>query len=299
MSILVTGHQGFVGQYLLRQQGAVGLLAPGEGKAVDLLDAAGVEAAIAAAKPDAVVHLAAQSSVPEAFKDPVATYQSNFTGTHHLLAALKKTGFKGRFLYVSTAEVYGQTADAQLPISEQAPVAALNPYAVSKLAAETLCDYWNRVEGVDIVIARPFNHIGPGQSPRFAIADFAKSIIEVKLGLRPPQISVGDLDVTRDFTDVRDVVSAYMQLLAKAERGLVYNVCSGIERHMGEAVASLAALAGVQISLQQDPSRLRKASQRRSCGSSARLAKHTGWQPSIQWQQSLRDILNDWELKLK
>ena len=271
---------------------------PDSDAAVDLLRVDDLQGSIDASKPDAVIHLAAQSSVPDAFRDPLATYQANFTGTHNLLAALKRSGFKGRFLYVSTAEVYGQTAETQLPVDEAAKVAALNPYAVSKLAAETLCDYWNRVEGIDIVIARPFNHIGPGQSPRFAIADFAKSIMEIKLGLREPVLSVGDLDVTRDFTDVRDVIAAYFLLLSKAERGATYNVCSGIERHMGEAVSTPTNLADVQISIQQDAGRMRKASQRRSCGNNARLTAHTGWQAEIEWHKSLKDILNDWESKL-
>lgn len=298
MSLLVTGHRGFVGQYLLQEAGASGLVMADSDVAVDLVNAGDVLASVEAIAPDLVIHLAAQSSVPDAFGNPLATYEANFIGTHNLLTALKQQGFRGRFLYVSTAEVYGQAAEENLPIDELAPVSALNPYAVSKLAAETLCQYWGRVEGLDLVIARPFNHIGPGQSPRFAIADFAKTIIEIKLGQRAPVLNVGDLDVTRDFTDVRDVVGAYRFLLAKGKSGGIYNVCSGIERHMGEAVKTLAEMAEVHIQIQQDPARLRKASQRRSRGDNSKLVSHTGWQPAISWHNSLKDILNDWESKL-
>lgn len=297
MTTLVTGHQGFVGQYLLQAPATCGLVAEG-GLAVDLLDLPALADSIAASRPDAVVHLAAQTAVPDAFGDPVATYNANFIGTHNLLSALKRVGFKGRFLFVSTAEVYGQVADEDLPTIETASAAPLNPYAVSKLAAENLCQYWNRVEGIDVVIARPFNHIGPGQSIRFAIADFAKSIAEIQLGRSDAILKVGDLDVTRDFTDVRDVAAAYLVMLQKAERGATYNVCSGIERHIRQAVESLAAIAGVRIDIQQESARFRKASQRRSCGDSSLLKAHTGWQPKISWQQSLNDIFNDWKSKL-
>lgn len=299
MSLLVTGHQGFVGHYLMQQPGAVGFELPGTRVAVDLLCPVDIASCVEATKPDAVVHLAAQSSVPDAFSDPLATYQANFIGTHHLLAALKKQGFKGRFLYVSTAEVYGQVAEAELPTAETTKPAPLSPYAVSKLAAETMCSYWSAVEGIDIVVARPFNHIGPGQSTRFAIADFAKSIAEILLGQKDPVLDVGDLDVTRDFTDVRDVVNAYLLLLQRGQAGQIYNICSGTEQHMAQAVQTMAEIAGVQVQTRQDPSRFRKASQRRSCGSNTLLQTQTGWQPAISWQQSLSDIIKGWKLKLQ
>lgn len=297
MSLVITGHKGFVGNYLLGQPAIAGLddIA---GAPVDLLDLSALLEALTRLKPTAVLHMAAQSAVPEAFRDPVTTYNVNFIGTQNLLSALKATGFSGRFLYVSSAEVYGSTAESELPVSEQAATAPLNPYAVSKLAAEMLCHYYSRVEGMDVVIARPFNHIGPGQSTRFAIADFAKSIAEIRLGKREPVLYVGDLDVTRDFTDVRDVVRAYHLLLEKGQSGHVYNICSGIEQNMAAAVRALAQLAGVEISVIIDPARVRKSSQRRSCGDNSRLKKHTGWQPSISWRQSLTDILNDWESQL-
>jgi len=298
MSLLVTGHRGFVGGYLKDGQNTVGLNSE-NGEAVDLLDKSLLVNVLARIKPTEVLHMAAQSAVPASFKDPVATYNANFIGTQNLLSALKETHFSGRFLFVSSAEVYGAPVETCLPVAETAAAAPLNPYAVSKLAAEALCSYFSRVEGIDVVIARPFNHIGPGQSPRFAIADFAKAIVEIKLGLRPPLLMVGDLNVTRDFTDVRDVVAAYRLLLKHGEAGEIYNVCSGVEQRMSEAVETLCQLANVDVKVEVSADRLRKASQRRSCGNNSKLRGATNWVPQVQWRHSLRDILIDWENKLK
>lgn len=294
MKTLITGHRGFVGSYLIEDPDCVPL-ADGSGQPVNLLDLPRLQAAIERIRPDAVVHLAGQSFVPDAVRDPVGTYNTNFIGTQHLLDALKRVGFGGRFVFVSSADVYGATPLAELPIRESHVPRPLNPYAVSKRAAEMLCEYWCRAEGLDLVIARAFNHIGPRQSTRFAIADFARMISQMKLGLRPPVLDVGDLDITRDFTDVRDVVAAYRLLLNGGQRGETYNVCSGTERHLGSIVKELATLAGVEIALRSDPERQRKVEQRRACGSPDRLEQHTGWQPRIEWRTSLLDTLQYWQ----
>lgn len=298
MTLLITGHRGFVGSYLIEAPDAAALT-DDAGQRIDLTDADSVERAIARLRPDHVVHLAGQAFVPDAVRDPVATYNANFIGTHHLLAALKRNGFGGRFVFVSSADVYGATPIDMLPIRETQAACPLNPYAVSKRAAEMLCEYWCRAEGLDLVIARAFNHIGPRQSTRFAIADFARMITEMRLGQRPPVLDVGDLDITRDFTDVRDVVEAYRLLLTGGRRGETYNVCSGTERHLGSIVHELAELAGVEISLRTDPARQRKVEQRRACGSADKLQHDTGWQPRIAWRQSLLDTLRYWEQTLK
>ncbi len=298
MKLLVTGHRGFVGAYVLADGDSVGLR-DDDGQSIDLLDSAAVRRCVEREHPDAVLHLAAQSFVPESFRSPRATYDVNFTGTHLLLETLKACGFRGRFLFVSSADVYGALPEDQLPAREATPTRPLNPYAVSKIAAETLCSYWQRAEGFDLIIARPFNHIGPGQSTRFAIADFAKTIAGIRLGAVSNTLEVGDLDVTRDFTDVRDVVNAYRLIFEHGKSGETYNICSGVERHLGDTVRLLAELAGVDIELKTDPTRFRKAGQRRACGSSDKLRADTGWQPRIDWPTSLRDTLNYWENTLK
>lgn len=295
MKILVTGHKGFVGTHILSCTHAVGLI-DGDGRAVNIKDAAAVLAAIDYHRPDAVIHLAAQSFVPASFTAPEETYATNFIGTHNLLRALKETSFSGRVLFVSSADVYGSVAEQWLPLSEVAPLTPLNPYAVSKIAAESLCQYWTDAEGLDIVIARPFNHIGPGQSPRFALADFTRKIVEIKLGKSPAVLEVGDLNVTRDFTDVRDIIDAYIRLLDSGHRGQIYNICSGIERNLSDVVQEIVRLADVKLDIRVDSTRLRKAGHRRAYGSYEKLKIHTGWTPQIAWSTSLLDVLRYWEV---
>jgi len=297
MTLLVTGHLGFVGAYVMKDPVAKGLVDETQ-RPINLLDRNAVFEVVSRTKPTSVIHLAAQSFVPAAFENPVGTYESNFIGTQILLEALKAANFGGRFLFVSSADVYGTMAVSELPAMERSPARPNNPYAVSKLAAETLCSYWHRTEGMQIILARPFNHIGPGQSTRFAIADFSKAVVEIRRGLRGNVLQAGDLDVTRDFTDVRDVVSAYSALLERGTPGEVYNICSGIERHLGDAVATLAELAGVQIEIQVDPSRFRKASQPRAFGSNSKITSDTGWRPQIDWLQSLKDTITYWEQQI-
>ncbi len=164
---------------------------------------------------DAVIHLAAQSFVPESFKNPLETFDINFTGTYNLFSALKEYGFNGKILYISSGDVYGLVNEDKLPIAEYYPLKPRNPYAVSKVAAEALCYQWSVTEEMKIIIARPFNHIGPHQSERFVVSSFAKQIAEIELGLRKPVLSAGNIDITRDFLDVRDVANAYKLLLEK------------------------------------------------------------------------------------
>ncbi|MHB2250757.1 GDP-mannose 4,6-dehydratase [Pseudomonas fitomaticsae] len=249
--------------------------------------------------PDAVIHLAGQTFVPEAFRDPARTFDINLLGTLNLLQALKARGFKGTFLYVSSGDVYGQVEESALPITELQPPCPRNPYAVSKLSAEFLSLQWGLSEGWPVLVARPFNHIGTGQKESFVIASAARQISRIKQGLQAPQLEVGDIDVTRDFLDVGDVVSAYFALLDKGTPGQVYNICSGHEQSIRSLIEQLGDLAEVELQLVQDPARLRRADQRRVCGSHQRLARITGWTPQITTQQSLRAILSDWETRVR
>ncbi len=249
--------------------------------------------------PDAVIHLAGQTFVPEAFRDPARTFDINLLGTLNLLQALKARGFKGPFLYVSSGDVYGQVEESALPITEQQPPCPRNPYAVSKLSAEFLSLQWGLSEGWPVLVARPFNHIGTGQKDSFVIASAARQINRIKQGLQAPQLEVGDIDVTRDFLDVDDVVSAYFALLEKGTPGQVYNICSGHEQSIRSLIEQMGDLAEVELQLVQDPARLRRADQRRVCGSHQRLARTTGWTPQISIQQSLRAILSDWEKRVR
>jgi GDP-4-dehydro-6-deoxy-D-mannose reductase len=297
--LLVTGLNGFVGGHLqallaTMADGPWQLLAP---KPHDLLDCASLDAWLQDDCPDAVIHLAGQTFVPEAFRDPQRTLQVNLLGTLNLLQALKRRGFCGTFLYVSSGDVYGQVAESDLPVVEILLPRPRNPYAVSKVAAELLCQQWSYSEPWRIIVARPFNHIGPGQGEAFVIPSMARQLIRVRQGLQPAQLEVGDVDVTRDFLDVRDVLHAYLALLQHGRNGEVYNVCSGVERRVRDLIAQLATLAGVEVELVQDASRLRLSEQRRVVGCSKKLQKETGWKPGVSITETLQSVLSDWEAR--
>ncbi|MES2819181.1 MAG: GDP-mannose 4,6-dehydratase [Pseudomonadota bacterium] len=297
--LLVTGLGGFVGRHvqaaLVQDQQPQWALWPM--LSYDLLDVESLDRLFERGCPDAVIHLAGQTFVPEAFRDPRRTLEVNVLGTLNLLQALKRKGFDGTFLYVSSGDVYGQVAEASLPVSESLLPGPRNPYAVSKLSAELLCQQWSYGESWRIIVARPFNHIGPGQNDSFVIANMARQIVRVRKGLQLPQLEVGDVDVSRDFLDVRDVVQAYFQLLQRGRSGEVYNLCSGQERRIRSLIEDMAGLAGVEIELHQDATRMRLSEQRRVVGSADKLQRETGWKPNITITESLRSVLCDWEMR--
>jgi GDP-4-dehydro-6-deoxy-D-mannose reductase len=301
--ILVTGLDGFVGrvvQNMVERREADArfkLVVPS--MTIGLLDPASLARAIEETQPDLVLHLAAQSFVPSSISDPRATYNVNFFGTLNLLEALKAYGFPGRMLYISSGDVYGLVAPDALPIAETYAVRPRNPYAVSKAAAELLCYQWTQSHAFEIVLARPFNHVGPGQAEWFVVPDFAKQVVEVKLGLREPVIRVGAIDVTRDFTDVRDVVRAYFLLLETGKKSEAYNICSGREQSIREILERLIVIAGIDCQIVQDEARFRPNEQKRIYGSFAKLNEQVGWQPTIDIDKSLQDVLSYWESKLK
>ena len=201
-------------------------------------------------------------------------------------------------LFVGSGDTYGLVPETRLPITEDLPLRPRSPYAVSKVAAEALCYQWSQMEKFALVMTRSFNHIGPGQSERFVVSDFAKQVIEIKQGRRKPILSVGDIDVTRDFTDVRDAAAAYALLLERGGNGEIYNVCSGVERSVRSLLVRLLELANVEARIEQDPNRLRIGEQRRFRGSYEKLHRDTGWEPAISIDQSLLDILQNWEERL-
>lgn len=295
--LLVTGLGGFVGRHVLaalaQEQSSQWALWPVPG--YDLLDLDSLDRLFERGCPDAVIHLAGQTFVPDAFRDPRRTLEINLLGTLNLLQVLKRKGFTGTFLYVSSGDIYGKVEDANLPVSESLLPQPRNPYAVSKLSAELLCQQWSYAEPWRIIVARPFNHIGPGQNDSFVIANMARQIVRVRKGLQVPRLEVGDVDVSRDFLDVRDVVQAYFQLLQCGRSGEVYNLCSGQERRIRTLIEDMAGLAGVDVELHQDATRLRLSEQRRVVGNADKLQRETGWKPNITITESLRSVLCDWE----
>lgn len=257
----------------------------------EILDAVAVRRVVNEIAPDAVLHLAARSSVAESFRDPEGTLQVNLLGTLNLLRSLMDAGFRGPMVYVSSGDVYGMVSEHALPIAETCPPAPRNPYAVSKLAAEALCYQWSVTTGMKIVIARPFNHIGPGQGDQFAIPAFARQITDIRNGTQEPVVAVGDIDVTRDFTDVRDIVIAYFALLDRGVSGQVYNVCSGRERTVRSLLERLIEFAGVRVEIVPDATRMRPAEQRRAVGDPSKIREATGWCAQTSLDRSLTALL--------
>lgn len=299
--LFVTGDRGFVGQALKK------LVINGSVQGWQWLDAAEpidvtqydkLSSVLRRLQPDVVIHLAALTFVPDSFKEPRRTFEVNFLGTLNLLSALHELDFKGRLLFVGTGDVYGRVPEELFPITESTLLKPRNPYAVSKLAAEALAYQWSQTHGMDIVLVRPFNHIGPGQHDSFVIPALARQVIEIKLKRRAPEIVAGDLEVTRDFTDVRDVARAYCAVLEQGESGEVYNICSGQEYVIHELLKRMLQLADVKVELRADPAKLRPSEQRRIVASAEKLRRQTGWRPQIAIEESLMDVLNYWEEKV-
>jgi GDP-4-dehydro-6-deoxy-D-mannose reductase len=291
---LITGGRGFVGTWLadhLRQQGDDVVVIDRE---VEITDPDALLAAVTDAAPDAIYHLAALTHVGESWADPLRVVDVNVMGTGALLAAARQCGTGPRVLVTSSAEVYGTVTDAsQLPLTEASPTAPLTPYAASKLAAEALVAQAYLGHGQHVVTVRPFNHIGPGQSPQFAVPALARRIVEAeRSGART--IPVGNLSARRDFTDVRDVVRAYRLLIGSGRPGGVYNVCSGRDVSIREIADGLADLAGATLAFEVDPALVRPVEVPVLRGDPHRLAEATGWKPEIPLDQTLADVLDYW-----
>lgn len=309
--ILVTGGNGFVGPYLiaaleaagervvacgapLAEASPAGPIAP-EWRALDLCDRAAVDALVAETRPRAVYHLAALSSVAASLEDPLPTYQVNVMGTLHLLDALRRKASDARVLFVSSAEVYGGLSS---PLTEASPFAPSNAYAGSKAAGEMLCIEAFRTHGLAVVRARAFNHTGPGQTPQFVVSDFARQVARIESGLQAPVIAVGNLSARRDFLDVRDVVSAYVALMAEGAPGAAYNVCSGRAVAVQSLLDGLLSLSRVPITVTTDPARMRPVDVPELVGSHASLSAAAGWQPRVPLEQTLSDVLGYWRARV-
>jgi GDP-4-dehydro-6-deoxy-D-mannose reductase len=299
--LLVTGRHGFVGGTVAQLVASERSLAHWQlvpvSEQFELRDPKAVRALVADTMPDAVLHLAAQSSVAGSLRDPVGTIEVNVLGTLHLLQALQDARFTGPVLFVSSGDVYGKVPDAALPISERQLPSPRNPYAASKLGAEALCQQWTITTSMHVVIARPFNHIGPGQGDQFAIPAFAQQIADIRRGLRDPVVAVGDIDVTRDFSDVRDIVFAYFALLDHGRSGECYNVCSGRERTVRSLLERLIDLADVEVRIVPDETRMRPSEHRRAVGDATKIREATGWQPRMPLDESLSALLESCQRK--
>ncbi|MEO6834997.1 MAG: GDP-mannose 4,6-dehydratase [Candidatus Tumulicola sp.] len=302
MRTLVTGASGFVGRHLveaLRSQDAEIVVCGGPHEAsgdflgLDLNDLTAIRAALDVARPAVVFHLAAQTFVPESFASPLATYQTNAIGTALLAQAVHEYVRAGepmpRIVFTSSAEVYGARDAADFPLHETLDLRPANPYAASKAAAEAILLSESRSRGLDAVVARSFNHIGPGQSDRFVVASFARQLAGIASGANP-LLLVGNLNAARDFLDVRDVVAAYLALARDGESGEAYNVCSGNGIKIRDILRELIAIAHVPVEVREDPQRMRPLDVPVFIGSAEKLRARTGWRPAVPLARSLREI---------
>ena len=290
MRVLVTGGHGFVGTWLRAHLEDAGdeVIAPGEG--FDVTEPASVHEALAAARPEAVYHLAGLAHVGRSWDEPEEFFRVNATGTLHVLEGARRCSPVPRVLVVSSAEVYGAVKVEEVPLAESAPLRPVSPYAASKAAAELLAVYAHLGRDVPTVRARPFNHIGPGQSPHFVVPALATRIKEAVATGRN-RLAVGNLSPRRDLTDVRDVVRAYRLLVERGEPGEAYNVCSGRGVVVEDVVHRLMALAGADLDVVADPDLVRPVDVPVLVGDPSRLRAATGWAPRIALDDTLRAVL--------
>jgi len=314
MRVLITGMDGFAGSYLaellLREThwSLIGVSRSTEGERasnrvqwwrLDLRDPDGIRRLMKYERPDLVIHLAAQSHVPTAWKDPWATVENNLRGQINLLEGILINRLTPRVLIVTSNEVYGAPAlSSDLPFTEASPLRPNNPYGVSKAAQDLSALQYHMSHKLDLLVARPFNHIGPRQREHFVVSDFARQIALIEAGRQEPVMRLGNMAAQRDFTDVRDVVRAYFLMIKLADGGRAYNVCSGTPRSIQSVLDALFAMTPARIRVESDPSKFRPLDTPVSYGDPGRLREATGWAPAIPFEQTLADILNDWRARV-
>jgi GDP-4-dehydro-6-deoxy-D-mannose reductase len=309
MRILITGITGFAGGHLaeaLLARGGVepfGLSRHSDWPAewrhldgvrlydLDLGQTADVEAVLRDVRPEQVYHLAGYAHVGKSLEEPDAAWTGNLTATRSLYDAILRWGGRPRILYVGSGMIYG---DAEQAHDERAELRPASPYAASKAAADLASFQYTCTAGLDIVRARPFNHIGPRQSPQFAVANFARQIAAIEQGRQPPVLETGNLAPQRDLTDVRDIVQAYLLLMERGQTGEAYNVGSGALHAMQDILQRLLARARVKIEVRQSAGLVRTTETKAAQADASRLQRATGWTPRYTLEQTLADILAYW-----
>lgn len=309
--VLVTGCEGFVGPYVVDAlvRGGHGVwgtdiqetsrnLERERYTAADLSDKSAAPALLADIKPDAVVHLAAQSSAAKSFGEPFATLTQNVLPVLNLLEYARTRAGGMRILAVGSADIYGPVDPSDIPLRETLPPNPVNPYALSKVFQERCCAQYADLYGTQVVMTRSFNHTGRGQRDIFVLPSFARQVVEIKKGLREPVVTVGNVDVRRDFSDVRDVVDAYTALLDRGRPGEVYNVCSGVSHSLRDLLEKLCALAGVNPEIRVDPERVRPVDMEELRGDSSKIAADTGWKAKFTIEETMKSLVDYWDGEL-
>ena len=249
-------------------------------------------------KPDEIYHLAAISFIPTSFENPKLTFDTNFYGTLNLYESVKELKISPKILFVGSADEYGLIKESDLPIKEDCPLKPLNPYSISKASADFLSYFYFRNYNLNVIRVRPFNHIGPRQSPEFVCSDFSKQIVEIERGLKEPIIKVGNLEAKRDFTDARDMVRAYWLAIQKGELGEVYNICSENVVSIKDLLNKLLSMSKKNIEIRKDFKKFRNLDIPLFLGDSKKFKKQTSWKQKFLFRKTLQDILNYWRNKI-
>ena len=266
-------------------------------KQADLLQSNEWEPLIALFQPDYIVHLASFSSVAFSWVNPIQSFTNNTNVFLNLLETVRKVNPRYRILSVGSSEEYGACALDQLPLTEDAKLNPVSPYAVARVSQELLSRVYVDGFGCDIVMTRSFNHIGPGQLDTFVISSFARKLLAIQNGSADPVLLTGDTTIVRDFVDVRDVVRAYDQLLRQGRSGHIYNICSGTGVTLKSVIDQMASILGISVVQKIDPRLVRPNDNKAIIGSLKKINDEIGWAPSIPLDTSLRDMLDYWRNK--
>ncbi len=304
MKAFITGVSGFVGKYLAEHILRNGFDVYGIDRKVaeikgckieecDILDKEKLSSVVESAKPDVIFHLAALSSVSKSFETAKETKKVNVEGTRNLFDAVVAAKISPIILVISSLQIYGNPDG--LPIKEDAQLRPASPYAESKAEQERLCREYSKK--LKIIISRSFNHTGPGQSADFVWPSFARQIAEIEAGKRK-ELHVGNLDVERDFSDVRDVVKAYLLAVQKCKPGEIYNICSGKAYNIGKMLDVMRSYSTKKVKVAVDSARVRKEDVPVLYGDNTKFMKATGWKPEIPFEKTLKDILEYWRKRV-
>jgi GDP-4-dehydro-6-deoxy-D-mannose reductase len=312
MNVLITGISGFVGSHLADLLLEKGFEVHGSirwrskrdnithlGDKIqlhecDIKDSSSIRKTIFDTKPRYIYHLAAQSYVHTSWAAPGETLLTNIQGQLYVLETMRDIDWDCRCLVVGSSEEYGMVREDELPITEDNALRPLSPYGVSKVTQDLLAYQYHQSFGTDLVRTRAFNHTGPRRGEVFVTSNFAKQIAEIEIGKREPVIMVGNLEAQRDFTDVRDMVKAYLLAMEMGRSGEVYNICSGQAIRIRELLDRLLKLTDAKVEVKQDPARMRPSDVMVLQGSAEKFRKETGWEPEIPFGQTLCDLLDFW-----
>ncbi len=310
MAVLITGMEGFVGQHLINAMpdslypifGTALAGSPPVSKdgvfyeRINLLDSNSVDDYIKEINPEYVIHLAAQSNVGVSIANPYDTLNNNFNTSLNVLEAVRRYCPDAKILLVSSSEVYGGGFPANGEnFTEEDDVIPSNPYAASKRAMEIMGISYFKTYGIDVRISRSFNHTGPGQHERFVFSYIAKTLIDIKYKKQEPVISVGNIDVERDYLDVRDVTQAYVSILEKGNPCDIFNVASGHSHSLRQLISKLVEVSGLNVTIKEEQDRKRKIDKDKIAGSNKKISKI--WTPKYKIEETFKDMLMYWDSK--